>query len=111
MNNFELLEIATEIKAFGQSTSTLFESLHTTTKADRVNPQIDELKEKLFKLTNMVGDLTNNNDEIDKLGDMVEKELSSMDKAIEEVSGPVDFVFASINHCCNFRPLNESSTC
>jgi hypothetical protein len=33
----------------------------------------------------MIGDLTNNNDDIDQLGDMVEKELSSMDKAIEEV--------------------------
>lgn len=34
----------------------------------------------------MIGDLTNNNDDIDQLGDLVEKELSSMDKAIEEVS-------------------------
>lgn len=33
----------------------------------------------------MIGDLTSDNDVIDKLGDLVEKELSSMDKAIEEV--------------------------
>lgn len=79
-------EIATEIKAFGQSTSALFDSLHSTTKAAQVNPQIDELKDKLYKITSMIGDLTNNNDEIDQLGDMVEKELSGMDKAIEEVN-------------------------
>lgn len=48
--------------------------------------KIDELKEKLFKITNTIGDLTNNNDEIDQLGELVEKELSSMDKAIEEVT-------------------------
>lgn len=75
-----------EIKGFGQSTSQLFESLHTTSKFELVNVQIDELKEKLFTITNMIGDLTNNNDEIDQLGDLVEKELSSMDKAIEEVN-------------------------
>lgn len=79
------LEIATEIKGFGQSTSQLFDSLHTVNKSDQVNPQIDELKEKLYKITTLIGDLSNNNDDIDQLGDMVEKELSSMDKAIEEV--------------------------
>lgn len=34
----------------------------------------------------MIGDLTNNNDNIDAIGDMVEKELASMDKAIEEAA-------------------------
>jgi hypothetical protein len=34
----------------------------------------------------VIGDLTNNNDEIDQLGDLVEKELSIMDAAIEEVT-------------------------
>ena len=33
----------------------------------------------------MIGDLSKNNDDIDQLGDLVEKELSGMDKAIEEV--------------------------
>lgn len=34
----------------------------------------------------MIGDLTNNNDDIDKLGDLVEKELACMDKTIEEAA-------------------------
>lgn len=34
----------------------------------------------------MIGDLSNNNDDIDQLGDLVEKELSGMDKAIEEAA-------------------------
>lgn len=84
-SSFNLTEIADEIKDFGQSTQRVFESLYTSSKADLVHSQVDELKEKLYKITNMIGDLTNNNDKIDQLGDMVEQELSSMDKAIEEV--------------------------
>lgn len=48
--------------------------------------QIDDLKDKLYKMTNMIGDLSNNNDQIEKLGDMVEMELTSMDKAITEAA-------------------------
>lgn len=51
-----------------------------------MDKQIESLKEKLYKITNMIGDLTNNNDNIDAIGDMVEKELASMDKAIEEAA-------------------------
>lgn len=80
------IEIANVIKDYGQSTSQLFESLYNSSKSDLVKNKIDELKEKLFKITNTIGDLTNNNDDIDQLGEMVEKELSSMDKAIEEVT-------------------------
>lgn len=80
-------EIASEIKNFGLCTSKFFEALHSSNKSDQVNSQVDELKEKLYKITNMIGDLSNNNDalEIEALGDLVEKELSGMDKAIEEV--------------------------
>jgi len=80
------LGIATELKTFGQATSTLFQSLHTSSKSNLVQSQIDVLKDELYKITNMIGDLSNNNDDIDQLGDMVEKELSSMDKAIEEAA-------------------------
>lgn len=80
------LEIANVLKDFGQSTAQLFESLYNRNHSDMVKTKIDELKEKLFKITSMIGDLTNNNDEIDQLGELVEKELSGMDKAIEEVS-------------------------
>ena len=44
------------------------------------------MKEKLYKLTSMIGDMTNNNDQIEQIGDMMEKELSSMDKAIAEAA-------------------------
>lgn len=34
----------------------------------------------------MIGDLSNNNDDIEQLGELVEKELSGMDQAIEEAA-------------------------
>ncbi|CRL04511.1 CLUMA_CG017588, isoform C [Clunio marinus] len=79
-------KIANELREFGKSVSNFFESLHTTSKSDTVNPQINDMKEQLYKVTQMIGDLSNNNDEIDQLGDLVEKELSSMDKAIEDAA-------------------------
>ena len=51
-----------------------------------VDPTVDKLKEMLYSVTNMIGDISSNNDEIEKLGDMVEKELNGMDKAIEEAA-------------------------
>lgn len=61
----------------------------------------------------MVGDLTNNNDEIDQLGDLVEKELSSMDKAIEEVSlvEHRQYTYNSSFFFVDFRRLNKLWTC
>lgn len=40
----------------------------------------------LYKITNTIGDISGNNDEIEKLGDLVEKELNGMDKAIAEAA-------------------------
>lgn len=51
-----------------------------------VDPTVDKLKEMLYRITNMIGDISSNNDEIEKLGDLVEKEMNSMDKAIEEAA-------------------------
>lgn len=78
-------EIVNEFKNLGSHTSQLFKSLYTPDQTVKVSSNIEELKSDLFKITSMIGDLTNDNDVIDKLGDLVEKELSSMDKAIEEV--------------------------
>jgi huntingtin interacting protein 1 len=51
-----------------------------------VAPTVDKLKDMLYRITNVIGDISGNNDEIDKLGDLVEKELNYMDKAIEEAA-------------------------
>lgn len=89
LNNFFkffLTEIADDIKEFGQSTLRLYQTLIQNELSDEVAPTIDKLKDKLYMITNMIGDISGNNDEIDKLGDLVEKELNYMDKAIEEAA-------------------------
>lgn len=106
------IEIADEFKDLGSSTGKLFTSLYTTNESENVSSNIQELKDKLFKITNMIGDLTNNNDEIEKLGDLVEKELSSMDKAIEEVSRIISyFNNKTQTHSILFRLLKKLLKC
>lgn len=84
---FNLIEIADEIKEFGQSTLHLYQALYEENEmSGEVDITVDKLKEMLYRITNMIGDISSNNDEIEKLGDLVEKELNSMDKAIEEAA-------------------------
>lgn len=84
---FSSIEIADEIKEFGQSTLQLYQALYQENEmSNEVPPTVDKLKEMLYRITNMIGDISSNNDEIDKLGDLVEKELNYMDKAIEEAA-------------------------
>ncbi len=45
----------------------------------------------------MIADLTNNNDDIESIGDLVEKELSGMDKAIEEAAQKIVVCIRIIN--------------
>lgn len=81
------IEIADEIKEFGQSTLHLYQALYDENNmSGDVDPTVDKLKEMLYRITNMIGDISSNNDEIEKLGDLVEKEMNSMDKAIEEAA-------------------------
>lgn len=88
MHFFKLsIEIADEIKEFGQSTLHLYQALYDENNmSGDVDPTVDKLKEMLYRITNMIGDISSNNDEIEKLGDLVEKEMNSMDKAIEEAA-------------------------
>lgn len=64
----------------------LFRLLLDDTDPETVKIKVDNLKEKLYSITNMIGDITSNKDELDKLEDLVEKELSSMDRAVEEAA-------------------------
>lgn len=51
-----------------------------------MSSSLQQLKDKLYSITNMIGDLSSNKDEIEKLEELVEAELNGMDKAIEEAS-------------------------
>ncbi|XP_052896699.1 huntingtin-interacting protein 1-related protein isoform X2 [Anopheles moucheti] len=81
--------IAEELKKLGQSITTLFQSLQKTSEASTVSEHITDLKVKLEEVTTMIVDLGKQTDGTENLGDMVESELSSMDKAIEEAASRI----------------------
>ncbi|XP_053683502.1 huntingtin-interacting protein 1 isoform X2 [Sabethes cyaneus] len=82
--------IAEEIKELGGSIAGLFQSLHKTSESDCVATKIADLRSKLQKVTSMIGDLSKQTDGTENLGDLVENELSSMDKAIEEAAAQIE---------------------
>uniref|UniRef100_A0A1Q3FJE9 Putative actin-binding protein n=1 Tax=Culex tarsalis TaxID=7177 RepID=A0A1Q3FJE9_CULTA len=82
--------IAEEIKQLGGSIASLFQSLQKTSESDAVGEKITDLKDKLQAVTNMIGDLSKQTDGTENLGDLVENELSSMDKAIEEAAAQIE---------------------
>ncbi|XP_055533824.1 huntingtin-interacting protein 1 isoform X2 [Wyeomyia smithii] len=79
-----------EIKELGGSIAGLFQSLHKTSESDCVATKIVDLRSKLQKVTSMIGDLSKQTDGTENLGDLVENELSSMDKAIEEAAAQIE---------------------
>uniref|UniRef100_A0A2M4BAD3 Putative actin-binding protein n=1 Tax=Anopheles marajoara TaxID=58244 RepID=A0A2M4BAD3_9DIPT len=81
--------IAEEIKKLGQSITSLFQALQKTSESDTVSERVTDLKSKLEQVTTMIVDLGKQTDGTENLGDMVETELSSMDKAIEEAAAQI----------------------
>ncbi|EDS42262.1 huntingtin interacting protein [Culex quinquefasciatus] len=82
--------IAEEVKQLGGSIASLFQSLQKTSESDAVGEKIIDLKDKLQAVTDMIGDLSKQTDGTENLGDLVENELSSMDKAIEEAAAQIE---------------------
>jgi hypothetical protein len=69
--------------------------LNTLSESGNVREEIVDLKAKLEKVTTMIGDLSKKTDSSEPLGDLVERELAQMDKAIEEAGAKiaVGFIF------------------
>lgn len=68
----------------------LFQSLQKTSESANVSEKITDLKTKLQAVTEMIGDLSKQTDGTENLGDLVENELTSMDKAIEEAASQIE---------------------
>lgn len=67
----------------------MFQAMLQLSKPSIVVPKIIILKEKLNGLTSMVHDLSKKSDDSGQLGDLVEFELATMDKAIEEAASKI----------------------
>ncbi|XP_050073533.1 huntingtin-interacting protein 1 isoform X2 [Anopheles maculipalpis] len=83
------IESGEQLKKLGQSITTLFQSLQKTSEANTVSERITDLKVQLEEVTTMIVDLGKQTDGTENLGDMVESELTSMDKAIEEAASRI----------------------
>lgn len=70
--------------------TSLFKSLYTTSEAANVKLEINNLTEKLDKVTEKIGNLRKDNDSNEAIGDLVEKELAGMDKSIEEAAKRIE---------------------
>lgn len=60
--------------------------MHSAAEPSEVTAEIDEVREKLQNITTMIHDLSKNADGTEIIADIIESELSSMDKAIEEAA-------------------------
>jgi hypothetical protein len=70
--------------------------LNTLSESGNVREEIVDLKAKLEKVTTMIGDLSKKTDSSEPLGDLVERELAQMDKAIEEAGAKIAVGFISL---------------
>lgn len=85
------------MKKLGQSITTLFHSLQKTSESGTVSDRITDLKTKLEEVTTMIVDLGKQTDGTENLGDMVESELTTMDKAIEEAASRIQVRYTSLH--------------
>lgn len=85
--------IANELKNFNKDVISLFAALQQTpsdAENKLVDSKIENLKDDLTKITSMIHDLTSKTDNsVGQIGDQIETELASMDKAIEEAAAKI----------------------
>lgn len=81
-----VLGITEEIKSWSHLVAELFSCLHNGAEPAEVTSGIDGVREKLQTITAMIHDLSKKTDGTEIIADIIETELSSMDKAIEEAS-------------------------
>ena len=69
-----------------QSASSFFQSIQSVNEAATVSDRINDLKLKLEAVTVKIGELSRQTDGTVQIADLVESELATMDKAIEEAA-------------------------
>ncbi|XP_055855780.1 huntingtin-interacting protein 1 [Episyrphus balteatus] len=82
-------EICKKLKTLDTDINAMFQTLLQLSEPSVVLPKIVALKEKLTSITGMIHDLSTKSDATGQLGDLVESELATMDKAIEEAASKI----------------------
>ncbi|XP_031630264.1 huntingtin-interacting protein 1 isoform X3 [Contarinia nasturtii] len=89
--NIELGErIMDEIKKWNSTSLELFSSLMSTHESKEVQNRIDEVKKRLEQISTMIHELSKQSESGEDIGEIIERELSGMDKAIEEAASRIE---------------------
>lgn len=98
-----------EIKKWNSKALELFASLLSTEESVEVQKHIDDVKRMLQNIKSMIHDLSKQSESGEDIGESIERELSGMDKAIEEAAARIEvgfsFSFCSMNFCNNLSPF------
>lgn len=71
----------------------LFGALQNSNESVSAKQRIADVKTKLQDITSMIHDLSKTLDSNGLIGDIIESELSSMDKAIEEAAARIEVCY------------------
>ncbi|XP_055902161.1 huntingtin-interacting protein 1 [Eupeodes corollae] len=82
-------EICKKLKTLDTDINSMYQALLQLSEPSVVLPKIVTLKEKITSITGMIHDLSTKSDPSGQLGDLVENELATMDKAIEEAASKI----------------------
>lgn len=78
-----------EIKKWNSNALELFAALLSTKESD-VQNRIADVRDKLKNITTMIHDLSKQSESGEDIGEIIERELSGMDKAIEEAASRIE---------------------
>lgn len=95
-----------EIKKWNSKALELFASLLSTEESVEVQKHIDEVKRMLQNITSMIHDLSKQSESSEDIAEIIERELSGMDKAIEEAAARIEVGLSGIWFHHNFFRLN-----
>lgn len=79
-----------EIKKWNTNALELFAALLSTTETADVQNLIDQVKTVLQNITTMIHELSKQSESGEDIGEIIERELSGMDKAIEEAAARIE---------------------
>lgn len=94
-NSGNFAGIMEEIKKWNTNALELFAALLSSEDCVEVQRRIEDVRSVLQKITSMIHELSKQSESGEDIGEIIERELSGMDKAIEEAASRIE-VYQSI---------------
>lgn len=81
-----------EVKKWNLTALELFAALLSTQESKEVQKHIDEVKKLMEKISTMIHELSKQSESGEDISEIIERELSGMDKAIEEAASRIEVI-------------------